>query len=147
MLLRFLTTTARVAGILLGCLVFISSALDILGALPHSNETPPLTHRLKHQLSFLILSPALVVPYRRVTAPVVRWVVLGALTVIAVRAVYLTVTGWQDYVVGQKSWDVVPASIFLCAVVAGNIYAFSSLAPRTRKVQRAVAADPPPRAA
>lgn len=135
MLLRLLITTARVAGILLGCLVFISSALDNLGALPHSiDETPPLPYRLKHELPFLILSPALVVPYRRVTAPVVRWIVIGALTVIAVRAVYLTVTGWQDYAAGQKSWEVVPASIFLCAVVAGNIYAFSSLAPRARNV-------------
>ena len=134
MLLKFLTTTARVAGILLGCAVFISSALDILGAVPHSSETPPLTYRLKHQLPFLILSPALVLPYRRVTAPVARWIVFGALTVIAVRALYLTVSGWQDHYVGQKSWDVVPASIFLCAVVAGNIYAFLSLAPRARNV-------------
>jgi hypothetical protein len=134
MLLRLLITAARVAGILLGCLIFVSSALDILGVLPHSNETPPLPYRLKHQLPFFLLSPALVVPYRRITAPVVRRIIIGALTVIAVRAVYLTVSGWQDYAAGVKSWEVVLVSIILCAIVAGNIYAFSSTASRSRNV-------------
>jgi len=132
MLVQLLTTTARAAGILLGCFLFISSALDLFGVLPHSNEMPPLAARLGRHIPILIFSLALVVPYRRLTSPVARWAVIGALTVIALWALYLTVSGWQDYAAGLKSWHVVPISIILCAIVAGNIYAFSSLAPRSR---------------
>jgi hypothetical protein len=134
MLLQLLITVIRVAGILLGCFIFVPSVLDLFGVLPHSNETPPFAARLGRNLPFLIFSPALVVPYRRITTPTARWAMTGAMIAIAAWALYLTVTGWQDYTAGQKSWEVIPASIVLCAVVAGNIFAFSSLAPRSQKV-------------
>ena len=134
MLVRILTTTARVAGILLGCFILVSSTLDVFGVIPHSYETPRLIIRLARYIPLLIFSAALLLPYRRITSHTVQLLIKVALAVSIAWTLYVSLSGLHGYAIGERSWHVVPFSIILCTIVAANVFAFTRLIPRPRDV-------------
>lgn len=135
MLLQIVTTVARVAGILVGCFILVSSMLDVFGLIPHSYEMPPLTTRLARYVALLIFAAAFLAPYTRLTTRARRLLIKVALAFSIMWTLYISLRGLYGYaVLGDRSWHVVPLSIVFCTIVAANIFAFARLVPKPQNV-------------
>jgi hypothetical protein len=133
-MLRVFTTIARLAGILVGCFVLVSSTLDVFDLIPHSYEMPRLTIRLARYIALLIFAAAFLFPYRRVTTRTRRLLMKATLGFCIVWTLYISIRGVYGYAIGDRAWQVIPLSIVFCTIVAANILAFARLVPKRRNV-------------
>jgi|GEM_PF-4994836 len=119
---------------LLGLFLVAISIADVCGLIPYSMETPPLRERILPSAPIAVASLALLVPYRAITSAIARGIVLFVLLLFSAYFVFIGVAGWHAYAVGEKTWQVIPASLVLLSIIAANLYAFFALTSKARAV-------------
>jgi hypothetical protein len=110
---------------MLGLFWVASSFLDVLGLIPYSEATPPLSWRALHSIPLMIAGGLYLFPCRVVGSDRLRVGIAGALTPVVAWSLYLSIEGAGGYLSGRKSWHVVPAAVLLLAVAVGNLWAFT----------------------
>ena len=120
--MHFLRTSIRVMGFLLGLFAVVAGVADVLGVVPHSNEIPPLLHRLASNLPLVAAGLALLLPMKRFDHGTSYHALQSAYVILAAIAALKVIDGLMGYLSGRLHWAVVPASIALGAIVCGNAW-------------------------
>jgi hypothetical protein len=98
-------------------------------------QTPPLRERILPSAPIGVASPALLVPYRAIISAITRGIVLFVLSLFSAYFVFIAIAGCHAYAVGEKTWQVVPASLALLFIIAANLYAFFLLSSKARALK------------
>jgi len=122
--MRRLVATVRILAVFLGGFLAMSSVLDIFGLVPYSAATPQFLTRLLHSAPVAIGSSCLVLPYRAIRSVRARLSVAIILGLVAARTLYISINGIFGFLVGEKSWHVVPTAMAVSAVIFSNLWAF-----------------------
>jgi NO-binding membrane sensor protein with MHYT domain len=118
--MKLLRGLVRTTAYLLAAFLIVSGILDILGLMPHSNETPPLRDRVITEIPLMLAAAVLLVPMKP-CARGLPYVVLNAAYVVLTLAVAKKlVDGIADYFAGHVSWQITPMSLLIAAIVVGN---------------------------
>ena len=112
----------RFPAIVLGVFLVFSSAADIAGLIPYSNETPPLAERVTHSLLPLIFGSCLVFPYRRIG----KKKLLFGLFLAGCSAFYawIWIEGIFEYMKGTKHVAIVYTAVVMLAISVANLVVF-----------------------
>ena len=127
LLIRWL---ARASAYALAAFLIVSGIVDLLGFMPYSTETPAFIHRLLRQLPLLAGAAVLMVPMKQCTRDIPFAVLNVAYIALSLFAVANVVTGIAKYAAGQLSWQVVPTTLVIFAIVAGNAVVFAAMRER-----------------
>ncbi|HKS56226.1 MAG TPA: hypothetical protein VJS12_13125 [Steroidobacteraceae bacterium] len=124
LLLRWL---ARASAYALAAFLVVSGIVDLLGVMPYSDETPAFIHRLLRQLPVLAGAAVLMVPMKQCTRDVPFAVLNVGYIALSLFALANVVTGIARYAAGQLSWQVVPSTLVILVIVAGNAIVFAAM--------------------
>ena len=116
--------TVRALAILQGLFLASGSFLDILGLVPHSEAMPPLTARAAHSGPLAAAGVLLLIPHRAAGARRFRIPIACGLTLVVAWFIYVSADGVAGYLLGKKSWHVVPVATMFSAMAIGNLWAF-----------------------
>ena len=117
---------------MVGVFYLATSSAEILGLLPHSDETPPLAQRVARCLPLAAMGTTFVLPYRMVRSRRSRILAGGALLLSLAWFVYLSADGVRGWLTGGKSWHVIPVAAFFTAMVVANLWAFVRITDRVQ---------------
>ena len=113
----------RVAGVLLGAFLVLSSLADIAGFLPHSTEPPSLGSRMLSGLPVLVGGIVFLVPFRFITRKSCWITLVSAYAGLSLLAVAKLSLGVGGYLAGNLHWAVIPVSVVLVVICIGSLVA------------------------
>lgn len=117
----------RFLGCGLGLFMMVSGTADVLGFVPHSNETPPWTARLIANSPSMFVGAVLLVPVRHFLLGA-KVVALGCGFAVAnMWALLSAVDGIAAYMSGGRHWGIIPASLVPLAIISANTAALAFL--------------------
>jgi hypothetical protein len=124
--------TIRILAVSFGVFLLGTSALDIAGYMPHSDETPPLKSRVRSAIVPAAIGLILLLPQRYLHASPLRKPVLLLLLLPAVWSVWRCAESIVEYSRGLRSWQIVPTALGVAALFIANALVFVLAAPKER---------------
>lgn len=113
---------------MLGFFLVLTSLLDILGLVPHSpGPTPAMAQRATRCVPLSIAGGLLLLRYRLIRSRRIRDGISCGLLLFVAWVLFISVDGVVGYLSGEKSWHIVPVSVFLSIVAIGNLWAFDRI--------------------
>jgi hypothetical protein len=114
--MRLLVTTIRFVAVLAGLFLVLSSAMDVAGFIPHSNDIPPLRERVLSALAPSGFGLILLAPQRLFLAPLRFKLLLAAhlllVGVAAYRSLQTVSLAWQ----GELDSVAIPVALIAVAI-------------------------------
>lgn len=121
---KFLYIGFRALALCVAAFLVVSSAADIAGWVPYSMNPPPsLERRVLGSLPGLLFAALLMLPYRKLGVGWLRKTALGALALLTLAAVFLSLQAILEGIRGTKDWRIIPTMGVLAAILVGNFIA------------------------
>jgi hypothetical protein len=121
--MRQLVILIRLGGVLAALLSIAVDVADILGLMPYSDAMPSIGRRVLHSIPTVVAAIVLLIPYRYLVGR--RWfrALAFALVLMVAAATALALWGAYGYVIGKKSWHIIPAVGLFVLIPAANLWA------------------------
>ena len=121
--MKLLIWLTRVIGGFVGFFVLLFSLAEVLGLIPHSDETPPIIQRLIASLPALLFSIVLLVPHSLYNQGNRYRFLLASYLVVTLVVIFYATQGVLSYMSNMASWHIVLVDALILFVPISNALA------------------------
>ena len=121
--MKLLIWLTRVIGGFIGFFVLLFSLAEVLGLIPHSDETPPILQRLIASVPTLFCSIVLIIPHSLYNQGNRYKLLLASYLIVTLIVIFYASQGVLSYLSNEASWGIVLVSVLILLVPISNALA------------------------